>query len=158
MVSFERYFEEVCKIEKKWRCWLLKSPPGLVKGDQKSKKVKNLTAKEMSLFLGSSPKGNFQMSVLLSICSSVRLSICPSFHPSPLWPSGPQISTLRPDFGLLSPQMSPLRPELSPQDLKSALQTSNLPSKPRISPPSLKSALQASNLLFMPQIGPPGLK
>merc|ERR1712074_458036 len=52
-----------------------------------------------------------------------------------------------PDFGPLSHQISPFGPQISPQELKSGLQS-----------PDLISALQASNQLFRPQICPLGLK
>ena len=105
-------------------------------------------------------------SVLPAFCPSVLpafcLSVCPSFppsvHPSPPWPSEPQFCSLRPDFGPLSHQISPFRPLFSPQEFKSALQTSFLPSRLQISPPDHKSALRASNQLFRPQICPLGLK
>ena len=60
-----------------------------------------------------------------SVHLSIRTSIHLFFYSPPPWPSRPQILTLRPDSGPLSPQMSP---------------------------PGLKSALRASNRLFRPQL------
>ena len=103
---------------------------------------------------------NFQTSVR----PSVRLSVLP-YVPPPFWPFWPQISPLRPDFGLLNPQISPPRPQSSPSSLKSSspglksgLQAINLPSRPQISSPGFKSALKASILPLRPKICSSGLK
>ena len=96
----------------------------------------------------------------------VRPSVRPSFRTSPpRWPFWPQISPLRPDFGLLIPQISPPRPQSSPNslkssspDLKSGLQALNLPSRPQISSTGFKSALKAPILPLRPKICSSGLK
>ena len=93
-----------------------------------------------------------------SVLPSFRPTFRPSVLPSPLWPSEPQVCSLRPYFGPLSPQISPFRPQFSPEEPKSALHTSYLPSRPKIRPPDLKPALQVLNQLFRPKIFPPGLK
>ena len=97
--------------------------------------------------------------------SDVRPSVLPSICPPPHWPFWPQISPLRPDFGLLNPQISPPRPQSSPSSLKSSspglksgLQAINLPSRPQISSPGFKSALKASILPLRPKICSSGLK
>ena len=119
----------------------------------------------------------------ISGCPNVRLSGCLFIRPSPPpWPSKPQILTLRPDLGCLSPQISLQasnrlsRPQISSQgqnqlfrlqicspNLKSAFQASNQTSRPQIRLPGLKSDPNASsrpktsNLIFRPKIFPPDL-
>ena len=59
-------------------------------------------------FLGSGPKGPMYCRTHGGILK------CPSFCPSPPWPLGLQVCTLRPDSGPLSPQISPFKPGFSP--------------------------------------------
>ena len=128
-------------------------------------------------FLGSGPKAPMSCTTQggISGCPDVPRSVHPSI-PHPPWPSKPQILTLRPDLGPLSPQISPpglkyalqasnqlSRSKISSSGLKSALQTSNQGSRPQIRLPGLKSDPNASsrpkilNLIFRPKIFPPDL-
>ena len=63
------------------------------------------------VFLGSGTKGPMSGRTLRgnSRRPSILLSVCPPIPPPP-WPSKPQVCSLRPDFGPLSPQISPFRP------------------------------------------------
>ena len=67
-------------------------------------------------------------------------------------------TSVHPPLRLFRPQISPLWLQISPQDLKSALQASNQLFRPQICPLGLKPAPQASNLLFWTKCCHPDFK